>query len=140
VSSVGPTSAAALVRTDYSDHQAWERLRDDILAETEDGFRACVEVIDEPAFDGLSPETIRSAARNGYQYGFIIIADRVSVTSQDRSVLVIDLFDQPGRTFRAVPAAIQAIENNLSIANLSFFEFADHVDADGIFRGFPPHA
>jgi hypothetical protein len=29
------------------------------------------------------------------------------------------------------------IENNLSIANMDFEEFAENVDDDGIFRGFP---
>jgi hypothetical protein len=50
--------------------------------------------------------------------------------------LVVDLFEEPGRTFRAVPSAIQSIENNLSIANMDFWEFADNVDAAGVFRGF----
>jgi len=52
-------------------------------------------------------------------------------------VLVIDLYADRGRTFRAIPSQIQGIKNNLSIANMDFFEFADNVDADGIFRGFP---
>jgi hypothetical protein len=29
------------------------------------------------------------------------------------------------------------VENNLSIANMDFEEFADAVGPDGIFRGFP---
>jgi len=28
------------------------------------------------------------------------------------------------------------VENNLSLANMDFEEFADSVDADGVFRGF----
>jgi hypothetical protein len=36
-----------------------------------------------------------------------------------------------------LPSQIQAIENNLSIANMDFEDFADSVDADGVFRGFP---
>ena len=28
------------------------------------------------------------------------------------------------------------VENNLSISNMDFYEFADNADADGIFRGF----
>ena len=38
--------------------------------------------------------------------------------------------------FRANPAEIRAIENNLSIANMDFFEFAIAVDKEGIFQGF----
>jgi hypothetical protein len=29
------------------------------------------------------------------------------------------------------------VENNLSIANMDYSEFADEVDPDGVFRGFP---
>ena len=48
----------------------------------------------------------------------------------------MDLFEELGRTFRAIPSAIQSIENNLSITNMDFREFADNLDADGVFRAF----
>jgi hypothetical protein len=65
------------------------------------------------------------------------VVDRITIASPEFPVLVIDLYADRGRTFRAIPSQIQSIENNLSIANMDFFEFADHVDLDGIFRGFP---
>jgi uncharacterized protein DUF6924 len=66
----------------------------------------------------------------------VIVADAVTMGAPEPSLLVVDLFEEPGRTFRAVPSAIQSIENNLSIANMDFWEFADNVDADGVFRDF----
>jgi hypothetical protein len=36
-----------------------------------------------------------------------------------------------------IPSEIQSIENNLSLANMDFEEFAESADKDGIFRGFP---
>jgi hypothetical protein len=39
--------------------------------------------------------------------------------------------------FRVIPSQMWSVENNLSIANMDFFEFADAVGDDGIFRGFP---
>jgi hypothetical protein len=42
-----------------------------------------------------------------------------------------------GREFRTIPSKIQGIENNLSIANMDFEEFANTVDERGVFRGFP---
>jgi hypothetical protein len=51
-------------------------------------------------------------------------------------VLVIDLREDRGRHFRAVTSHVHSIENNLSIANMDFFEFADNVEIDGVFRGF----
>ncbi|HLF89873.1 MAG TPA: hypothetical protein VI451_13065 [Anaerolineales bacterium] len=47
------------------------------------------------------------------------------------------MYEEYGREFRAIPSQIQGIENNLSIANMDFEEFADSVDEDGVFRGFP---
>ena len=43
---------------------------------------------------------------------------------------------QHGKTFRVAPAYMWSVENNLSLANMDFSEFADHVDAGGVFRGF----
>jgi hypothetical protein len=49
-------------------------------------------------------------------------------------VLVIE---GPGRTFRVIPSEAWGVENNLSISNMGFAEFADAVDDRGVFRGFP---
>jgi hypothetical protein len=39
--------------------------------------------------------------------------------------------------FRVVPQEMWAVENNLSLGNMDFKEFADAVGQDGVFRGFP---
>ena len=131
------TTDAALVRTDYSDQRAWDALLEAALAETEDGFRAYVEVIDDPALDGLKAGGIQAALPDDYEHSFVIIADQRSMTESEHPLLVLDLLDEPGRTFRAVPAAVQSIDNNLAIANMFFSEFADGIGPDGIFREFP---
>ncbi|WP_435828452.1 DUF6924 domain-containing protein, partial [Nocardia testacea] len=41
-----------------------------------------------------------------------------------------------GRTVRILPSQMWGIENNLSIANMDFQDFADAADPDGVFRGF----
>ncbi|MGF1568782.1 MAG: hypothetical protein ACFCVD_12050 [Nodosilinea sp.] len=46
-------------------------------------------------------------------------------------------WDEPGRTFRVIPREMWGVENNLSISNMDYYEFADSTDADGVFRGFP---
>jgi hypothetical protein len=50
-------------------------------------------------------------------------------------MLVVDL-GSGLRSFRTIPSQVQGIENNLSIGNMGFEEFADAVDKDGIFRRF----
>jgi hypothetical protein len=65
-----------------------------------------------------------------------MVADRVAHTEPDHALLVVDLHKEPGRTFRVVPSEAWGVENNLSLANMDFEEFADAVDEHGVFRGF----
>ena len=50
------------------------------------------------------------------------IMDRTAIQGPEFPVLVVDLFDEPGRTFHVVPSQIQGVQNNLSIANMDFGE------------------
>jgi hypothetical protein len=52
-------------------------------------------------------------------------------------LLVVDLKRRPGRSFRVIVQELWGVENNLSLANMDFEEFADSCDPDGVFRGFP---
>jgi hypothetical protein len=133
-----PQSQAALViRTDFSDDEACEAICAAILQLTEEGFGAQVEFVDDGAYRGVTKEQVLNLIPEGDQRPFFfMIVDDVTVRSPEHPVLVVDLWREPGREFRAVPAAVQAIENNLSIANTDFAEFADAVDEDGIFRDF----
>jgi len=125
---------ALVVRTDFSDQATWEAVQRDIT-QLIDGFQAYVHFVDDREFSGLSvPELVKAA---GHDRSYVMVVDRTTIESADHPVLVIDLFDEPGRTFRALPSSVQAIENNLSIANMDFEEFARAVGKDGIFRGFP---
>jgi hypothetical protein len=65
-----------------------------------------------------------------------VIVDQTAISHPDHPLLVVDLYTGSGNEFRAIPSQIQGIENNLSIANMDFEEFAEAVDEDGIFRGF----
>jgi len=44
---------------------------------------------------------------------------------------------QYGRTFRAIASEVPSTEASLFVANMDFHDFADSVDHDGVFRGFP---
>ncbi len=68
---------------------------------------------------------------------FIVIADSAAVSQPDYPLLVVDLSEDRNRPFRAVATQIASIENNLSIGNMGFEEFAGCVDKSGVFRGMP---
>ena len=65
------------------------------------------------------------------------IIDGECLRNPEHPILVLDLMDEPGRTFRVVPSELWSVENNLSLANMDFSDFADTAGADHIFRGFP---
>ena len=126
-----------VLRTDFSDESAWRAACTEMLAETVDGFRAYVEIVEDPAFAGFGADDVLDAVTDAYNWGFLIVADRVTMTEAEHPFLVLDLADEHGRSFRALAREIQGIENNLSIANMDFREFADWADErDGVFRGF----
>ncbi len=133
-----PTSdKSLLIRTDFSDEAAWSDVCARAQAVSNEGFQACIECVSDPAYDGVSvAQLLALAARDGDRT-FVFIADQPTFTSPERPVLVVDVHTEPGRTFRVTPQAMCCVENNLSIANMDYAEFADNADADGIFRGFP---
>jgi hypothetical protein len=138
-----PKSDQALVlRTDFSDDAAWQTIRAAIEApvrESRDSidFFAYVTFVDDPDYGDLDTSQIRKLFGPESNQSFVIVVDCTAIAHPEHPVLILDLFDPAGRTFRALPTAVQAIENNLSIANMDFEEFADAVDQDGVFRGFP---
>ena len=84
-----------------------------------------------------SIEDIVSRFQESENHTFLFIADKQTFTHPDNPILVIDLMEVwEENTFRATPETLQGIENNLSIANMDFSEFAENVDSDGIFRRF----
>jgi hypothetical protein len=127
-----------VIRTDFSDDAAWEQLCRAIQEpQTEHQFRASVECINDKACSGLAPVMVASVLPPGSQRPFVFLVDSQTISQPDYPVLVVDLLDEPGRTFRVAPAEAWGVENNLRLANMNFADFADSVDSDGVFRGFP---
>jgi hypothetical protein len=96
-----------------------------------------VEFIDDIDFADLRKDQLLESLPTDYHHSFIIVVDQTAISHPEHPLLIIDLFDRSVREFRALPTQIQGIENNLSIANMDFEEFANSVDKDGILRGFP---
>ena len=124
---------ALVVRTDFSNQAAWDAVRAEI-SEPVEGFRAYVHFVDDPEYADAAMADLIAAA--GEDRSFIVVADRTTIMEPEHPVLVVELFDQPGRSFRALPSTVQSVENNLSIANMDFEDFTEAVGEDGIFRGF----
>ncbi|MGI8313168.1 DUF6924 domain-containing protein [Saccharopolyspora hattusasensis] len=97
-------------------------------------WAASVEPVDDVKFEGLTAEQLVQLVPPGVDWRFLMIADKMTMESAEHHVLVVDLDDDDVRTFRATPLAAAEIENNLSIANMDWEDFADSADDDGIVR------
>jgi hypothetical protein len=128
------TGNTPFVRTDFSDDQAWRAICEAAQAETEEGFRAFLSIVDDVGLDGASAaDLVASAARAAH--GLLLLADGMTMTHPDHPILCIDLLEG-GRSVRVAPQALWSLENNLSLRNMDFEDFSGSTDADGIFRGF----
>ena len=144
-----------LVRTDFTDHDAWQvickqctelseadqahfdeyaKLNADMGQPME--YQSPLEIINDRDFAYFTPEKLYKAIPKESDQACLLMADEKTFTHPEHPILVVDLIDQPGQMFRAIPSQIQTIEANLAIANMDWEDFADGIDEDGIFRGF----
>jgi len=130
------TETALLIRTDFSNPSAWKSLAA-AVCQPPDPFMFNMEIVDDRANSGATVETLMESLPENYPHSFMVIADGIANSQADHPLLVVDLFEERGRQFRAIATQIASIENNLSIANMGFDEFAELVDETGVFRGIP---
>lgn len=129
-----------VIRTDFRDDAKWAAVCDEVAApvrEFGEDFYAYLRFVDSQEYKDLDADQVIARINSTYRHTFVFIVDAVTLDAPEHPILVVDLYGDSARKFRAIPTQIQGIENNLSIANMDFEEFADSVDADGVFRGFP---
>jgi hypothetical protein len=141
MTSLPKTHSVPVVRVDFSDDAVWVQLKDEVLSPTVEGFGANVGFVEDRALAGLDEAALVGAMPNlypgRYEHPVIFVVDSVTISLPEHPLLVIDLQEEDAcEPFRSTPRQVQAIENNLSIANMDFDDFADAADGDGVFRGF----
>ena len=140
-----------LVRTDFTDDDAWDLVRDEATREywldefEGNGFRAYVEPVSDPQWADATWESLKSAFPADARGPCVLfIADSITFASPDHPILVVDLDDKilslaefpeiaDRAPFRCIPSELWGVENNLSISNMDWEEFADAVGGDGVF-------
>jgi hypothetical protein len=129
-------NGSLLVRTDFSEGSSWHSLVEEVMRETEDGFRAYVEVIDDSEFDGAEwADVKRNLPANDEGGAVLFVADTTALRTTGFPILVVYVFDDR-EPFRCVVTELWNVDNNLNLANMDWEDFADSVDANGVFRGF----
>jgi hypothetical protein len=121
------TDYSPFLRTDFTDDEAWQALLDEVGDDW-------VTVMEDPGHQGLSVAELLALVPDGSRYPVLVVADDVTFSSAERPLLLIDVNEEPGRTFRAVPDAFQSAIGNLSIANLGFDDYLRSLDDSGVYR------
>jgi len=129
------TSNTPFVRTDFSSEPIWREIVDAVGRESPDGFRAYISIINDAGFSGANAEELARLAASDAAHRLLLLADSTTMNHDERPILCIDVLSAED-TIRVVPSALWSIENNLSLANMDFVDFAEAADRDGIFRGF----
>lgn len=131
-----PDELTSLVlRTDFSDDTAWTALKAAI--DSFDGQHRATFVSD-PGYAGMAVEALvdADAAAGDDKPRWLFVADTTTMTHEEHPLLAVDLYHEPGRTFRVPPSGYAVVSDNLVVENLSFAEFVDETDESGTYRGF----
>jgi len=123
-----------VIRTDFTNETAWQRVCEEIQApQTESEFQALVECMSDEACSGLTPSAVCQLLPDVEERLFVFLVDSQTLSNSEHPVLVVDT-EEPSRTFRVIPAAAWAVENNLRLANMGFDDFEASLGPDGVFR------
>ena len=128
------TKGQMVIRTDFSNQEAWEKIRD-VLGAPTGNFDSKVVIMDDADFDGATKGQLLGLVRASCTHSFVVIVDERAILDPDHPVLIVDLRSSLGREFRAIPSSVQGIETTLSMAFMGFEHLADAVDGGGVFRG-----
>ena len=123
-----------MLRTDFSDHERWDKLREILGQVHYEIFLADLSYLSDPGFAGVQPEDIPLLIQPESRHTFMFLADQRTFSDPDMPLLVVDLLNEGTMTFRAAAASVGCVENNLSLANSDFEEFCATLDPDGVFR------
>jgi hypothetical protein len=131
-----PASDKTLVlRTDFSSDSGWDAVCVAVRKPFGDEILSDVEFVSDPEYDGLTVAQLLALAPPDEERTFTFIVDGPTISRPDNAILVVDLYEERGRTFRTVPAELFAIHANLSLANMDFADFAQDVNPDGVYTG-----
>ena len=133
------TENTLVLRTDFTDEKTWKDICQTIstavkIDDTTE-FKAYVDFVSDPAFDGLEQDEILSSLPDEQGHFIMFVVDTVAIKKPNHPLLCIDLTDGKGKNFRVVASEVQGVENNLSVGNFCFDELAELVDEDGVFQG-----
>ncbi|MBY8855152.1 hypothetical protein K7711_01540 [Nocardia sp. CA2R105] len=136
------TVKAVLIRTDFSDQQAWESCRSAIdasaMAASDVNIEQDVEILDDPDNHDITVEQLLALEETDHT--FVMLADRETLASTEYPILFLDLFeDQRGATVRVASSELGEAVGNVDNGNITIEDYAAaaaHAGDKNVFRGF----
>jgi hypothetical protein len=145
-----------MIRTDFSNDAAWENIHSaatrpgpefeeatglltdvhEAAGEPLDSIEANLHIINDRDYLGATVEQLLETLDKAAHQILLIVVDQTAISDPDHPVLIVDLLEEGGRTFRTLPSRVFEVECNLSIGNMDWEEFANAVDDNGVYRGF----
>jgi hypothetical protein len=126
------TPGPFVLRTYSADSASWRSLCDAIESE----FDEEVHFITDSKLEGQSLGDLLEQLPVRSCHSSVFIADERAFKGSESTLLVVDLWEEPGRSFRVVLSQMLSVHANLWLANMDFVDYADSVDSHGVFRGF----
>jgi len=105
VKQIPETENPLVLRTDFSNRAAWDRICAIIRKPV--GifrFRANVEFVDDVEYADITKDQLMKLIPKDYNHSFIIVADKTATSHPDHPLLIIDLYERSGNEFRALPS------------------------------------
>ncbi|GAA1441184.1 DUF6924 domain-containing protein [Nocardiopsis tropica] len=118
-----------LVRTDFTDEAAWAALMETVRrpgpghGDSIDDFGDHIDVVDDPVFEGATPEQLMALVRKDPEdpeemtAEVVLVADGETMRDPGRPVLVVPVEDRVGWAFRIDPDLVGIMVVNLAIGN-----------------------
>lgn len=129
------TKKSIVLRTDFTDDTTWSAVCSEV-SNPENNSRVSVEFVNDPQFDRITIDALLDLIPPSSRKTFIFLVDEKTISASDHPILVIDLLQDRGRTFRVLPSVTAAVERNLATANMDWEDFALNTDGDGVYRNF----
>jgi hypothetical protein len=127
--------AAYLIRTDFSSEATWQAIVDTTTQENSDGFVANLTVVSDLAWTSASVKDVRTALAGDEEGVVAFVFDSAAASDEKHSLLCINLTSKKVRTMRVLPSEVWSVENNLSLGNMEWSDFASALK-EGVFEGF----
>ena len=127
---------ALVLRTDFSNDVHWKQICQEIEEpDPEEGFKAYVTFLSDKQYKNTPTDKVIELI-DPSEHRFIFVVDRKTISNPEHPILCIDFSENHGNSFRLIPSEVWRVENNLSVSNMDFDDFAGRVAFDGISRGF----